>query len=324
MSDKRLVIVIIGRNEGARLIRCIESARSSGAPVVYVDSGSTDGSVSNAERLGAHVIELDMKVAFTAARARNAGWRAALELVPSCQFVQFVDGDCELRPGWLVHGLCFLEANPEAAVVCGRLRERHPEASIYNLMCDFEWQGEPGEIKACGGIAMMRVEALRQSGGFREGMIAGEEPELCLRLRTEGWKVWRTSDEMAWHDAAILKFSQWWRRAVRGGYAFAEGAHLHGAPPERHWVRETRRALLWGALGPVAVAAAALSLGWKGFALALIYPAQCLRLTLTKPRHEHARWIRALFLVLGKFPEAIGVLRFHWHRLSQQPARLIE
>ena len=44
---KDLGIVIIGRNEGDRLIRCIASVGDE-ALVIYVDSGSTDESVAAA------------------------------------------------------------------------------------------------------------------------------------------------------------------------------------------------------------------------------------------------------------------------------------
>ena len=50
-----------------------------------------------------------------------------------------------------------LANQPNLAIVCGRLRERFPEQSIYNRLCDMEWDTPVGETKACGGIAMMRV-----------------------------------------------------------------------------------------------------------------------------------------------------------------------
>src|SRR3954469_23114936 len=122
-------VVAIGRNEGERLRVCLESALRASAHVVYVDSGSTDGSVAMARQLGAHVVELDMSTPFTAARARNAGVVKLIEIVPDVEFVQFVDGDCEIVDGWLARALSECCANPQAAVVCGRRRERFPDAS---------------------------------------------------------------------------------------------------------------------------------------------------------------------------------------------------
>jgi GT2 family glycosyltransferase len=218
----------------------------------------------------------------------------------------------------------FLETHPDVAVVCGRRRERHPEASIYNLMCDLEWDTPVGEAKACGGDAMMRVDALRHVGGFRDSLIAGEEPELCVRIRASGWKVYRLGEEMTLHDAAMTRFSQWWKRSVRAGYAFAEGAHLHGAPPERHWVRESRRALLWGAALPALIAIAALVAGPAALLLLLAYPAQVIRLAARDHGPPGRRAASAIFTVIGKFAEVTGQFQFMLRSLRGEPARLIE
>src|SRR5262249_35303399 len=148
--------------------------------------------------------------------------------------------------GWLETAAAFLDRNPGAAAVCGRLRERYPERSIYNWLCDREWDRPTGEVHAFAGNVMIRAGALVSVGGYREDVIAGEEEELSLRLRRENWRLWRLPDQMALHDAAMLHFRQWWKRACRAGYAFAHGSNLHGAKPERHLVRETGRAIFWG------------------------------------------------------------------------------
>ena len=192
--------------------------------VVYVDSGSTDGSLQWAKQAGVDTIELDVSVPFTAARARNAGFRRLRALAPDLKFIQFIDGDCELNRKWPDTALSFLGSHDHVCAVFGRRRERYPERSVYNLMCDQEWDIPLGEVKACGGDVMMRIDALDAGGGYREDLIAGEEPELCVRLRAAGWKIWRLDHEMTLHDAAMLHFSQWWRRQMRSGYAFAQGS----------------------------------------------------------------------------------------------------
>jgi GT2 family glycosyltransferase len=319
-----LAVVVIGRNEGERLARCLASVVSPATRVVYVDSGSTDGSVALARRMGVEVIELDMREPYTAARARNAGWRRAQELVPEAAFVQFVDGDCEMLPNWLDIAHRHLHTHPGVAAVAGRLRERHPERSVYNLLCDMEWNTPVGETRAVGGIAMMRISALAAVGGFRDDLIAGEEPELCVRLRTAGWRLWCLPIDMAWHDAAMTRFSQWWRRTVRSGFAFAQGAHLHGRPPERHWVRESRSAWFWGLVLPAGILLLAMVVGPHALWLALAYPVQVLRVFLRMSGPRRARAARAFFLVLGKFAEATGQLRFALVRWRGDAGRLIE
>jgi hypothetical protein len=144
-----------------------------------------------------------------------------------------------------------------------------------------------------------------------------------VRLRQAGWRVWRLPDGMALHDAAMLHFGQWWRRAVRGGHALAEGVALHGGPPEHHNVREMLRALAWGLALPVAIAVLAL-LHPAWLLLLLAYPLQVLRLALRDNIANPARRWRALFFVLARFPEAQGVLQFWFSRLRRKRSALIE
>lgn len=317
-------VVVIGRNEGQRLLRCLASLADAAEQIVYVDSGSTDGSMQQAQALGVDVLALDMAQPFTAARARNEGFNRLRQLLPGLRLVQFVDGDCEVLPGWVERAAAFLDAQPQVAVVCGRRRERHPERSVYNLLCDLEWDTPSGEARACGGDALMRAEAFSAVGGYRAGLIAGEEPELCVRLRAAGWKVWRLDAEMTLHDAAMTRFGQWWRRSQRAGYAYAEGAALHGAPPERHWLRESRRAWLWGLGIPVLIALACMVAGPWGLLLALVYPLQAVRLARKGSRSRRENRLQAVFLVLGKFPEMLGQARYFWRRMTAGKAQLIE
>ncbi len=318
-----LGVVVIGRNEGDRLVRCLRSVRGATA-LVYVDSGSTDGSVEAARALEARIVSLDPAQPFTAAKARNAGAAALLQWHPEVELIQFVDGDCEVVVGWLDRAVAFLAAHPDVVAACGRRRERDPARSVYNRLCDLEWDTPVGEALACGGDAIMRAEAFRRVGGFRADLIAGEEPELCVRLRAQGGRIWRLDAEMTLHDAAMTRFSQWWRRTMRGGYAFAEGASLHGAPPERHWVRESRSAWLWGFVLPVLVLAAAALVDVRALWALVIYPLQVVRLYVKGRGPLGQRAARAFFLVVGKFAEAAGQIRFMIHRLAGSRGSLIE
>lgn len=317
-SDKAVAIVI-GRNEGQRLIDCLASLKDEVDQIVYVDSGSTDGSVEAARLQGAEVIGLDLSTPFTAARARNAGFARALEAFPDVARIQFLDGDCELVSGWIATASQELVSAPDIAIVCGRRREKHPEASLWNSMINVEWDTPVGEALACGGDALMRREALESVGAYNPALIAGEEPEMCFRLREAGWRIRRIDAEMTRHDAAMTRFGQWWQRSRRAGHAYAEGALLHGQSPERFRVAETRRALLWGAVLPLVALPGMLILGPWALLLFLAYPLQVLRLTLAGlPLRQ------AFFLTLGKFPEAQGALGCFWNRLKGQRSVLIE
>ncbi|MDX2244392.1 MAG: glycosyltransferase family A protein [Leptolyngbyaceae cyanobacterium bins.302] len=323
----RIGLVAIGRNEGERLRHCLESVVRQVAQVVYVDSGSTDQSVALARSLGVEVVELDLSIPFTAARARNAGFARLLELNPQLEYVQFVDGDCEVVSGWLDRAQQELDANSDAVVVCGRRRERFPAATIYNRLCDLEWDTPVGEAKACGGDALMRISAFQAVGGYNPTLIAGEEPELCVRLRQNGGKIFRIDAEMTLHDAQMTRFSQWWKRSVRAGYAYAEGAFLHGAPPEQHWVKETRSIRLWGIVIPAISWLAALPTHGLSLLLLAGYPLMTYRIYQYACKIGRDRQDARLFAascMLAKFPQAQGQIRFYWGRLFKQPSQLIE
>lgn len=321
-----LGVVVIGRNEGDRLGRCLDAVPA-GVPVVYVDSGSTDGSVARCRGRAVEVVELDLSTPFTAARARNAGAARLVARHPAVRAVQFVDGDCELAPGWLDRAWAELAARPEAAVVCGRLRERSPGASVYNRLCDMEWDTPTGDVAECGGIALMRAAAFTAAGGFRPELIAGEEPELCARLRAAGGAVVRLPDEMARHDAAMTRFGQWWRRAVRAGHAYAEVAARHGRGSLRSWRRQTRSNWFWAAGVPLLAGGAAAVSPWLGLPVLAGYPVLGLRVYRGRRRRgdspADAR-LYAAFTVLAKFPLALGQARYHWSRAVGRAPRLIE
>lgn len=324
--------VVVGRNEGERLLRCLASVRLNldavnggmAGRIIYVDSGSADGSVAAARATGAEVVELDLTRPFTAARARNAGL-ALLEQGDMPAYVQFIDGDCELDRDWLATAKAFLQDHPRVAVVCGRRRERYPEASVYNALCDREWDTPIGPARACGGDALMRRMPVVAVGAYDPTLIAGEEPEMCVRLRAAGWEIFRIDAEMTLHDAAITRFGQFWKRARRAGHAFAQGAAMHGNPPERHFVAETRRALLWGAVLPALILLTALCFGPALLLLALIYPLQVARLALRdRNRPRGTALVQAGLLTVSKFAEAAGAAGFYWRRLRGGPSRLIE
>ncbi len=331
--------VVIGRNEGDRLINGLKSilsqlTSSNRPPIVYVDSGSSDGSVAAAQQLGAHVLELDMSQPFTMARGRNTGFEYLQTHFPHVKFVQFMDGDCELVAGWLEQAIATLTTETQIAIVCGRRRERFPEASLYNRLIDREWDTPIGDASACGGDALMRSTAIAQVQGYNAALICGEEPEMCLRLRRLGWKIRRIDAEMTRHDAAIEHFSQWWMRSIRGGWFVAEGSRLYGTAPERYLLKEWHSGWLWGlAIPSVALLLAGVTQGLSllqllgyGLLVSKIYRAGLRQSTKDHCPRTHASeaGLYAFFCTLSKFPQMLGQLKYVWMRWRGETATLIE
>ncbi len=234
-----VAVVVIGRNEGQRLTRCLESIRAASYPqeaidVVYVDSDSTDDSAERARRLGARVLVVHPERP-SAALGRNAGWRAT-----TAPFVLFLDGDTILDPEFLAAAMkSFEKAN--CAVVFGHRRELHPEQSIYNRVFDLDWVSPIGRSEYCGGDALMRRSVLEEVGGYDATLIAGEEPELCHRIRSRGYTVLHIDQPMTQHDLAIRRFGQYWKRAYRTGFAYAEISERFAETEMPLWTHESNR-----------------------------------------------------------------------------------
>jgi len=321
-------IVVIGRNEGARLRRCFESVRGESRSIVYVDSGSADDSVAMARSLEIEVVELDPSIPFTAARARNAGVDRLMSRYPSTDLILFVDGDCEIRAGWIAAARAAFASDGKLAAAAGRLRERFPQASIYNRLCDVEWDASPGSAKSVGGIAVVRAAAFHAVAGFNPRIIAGEEPELCIRLRREGWKVARLDAEMALHDAAMTRFSQWWKRAVRAGHAYAEGAALYGCSLERHCVRESVSGWLYGFIVPAVIVGGLFLIGPWGLAPAAAYPLLLVKIAAGRRRARQDPWrwaiLYACACIVAKPAEIVGQTRYWLRRLLRREPRILE
>ena len=239
MQKTEISVVIIGRNEGNRLVRCLDSvaamSRSFGpVEVIYVDSCSSDGSVAYAETHAGKTIALTGG-RLSAARARNAGWQAA-----SGRLILFLDGDTILHPDFPAKALAAFD-DPKVVVVWGHRREIHPEVSIFNRVLDLDWIYPPGLAEICGGDALMARAALEKVGGFNPELIAGEEPDLCRRLRASGGLIQHIDAPMTGHDMAMDSWSQYWKRAVRAGHAYAEIAHLYKQTGDRLWSAASRQ-----------------------------------------------------------------------------------
>lgn len=309
-------LVLIGRNEGDRLIRALDAVADHIGQIVYVDSGSTDNSVAEATARGAKVVNLDMSIPFTAARARNEGF-AALD---APQFVQFIDGDCAIVSGWLDQAVAHLQANPKLGIVTGWRAEIYPDATVYNMQAHLEWRQPAGPITACGGDMMVRAQAFDAVGGFNPSVIAAEDDDFCLRVGKAGWQLERLPQEMTRHDANITTFKQWWQRATRAGHGFAQVDRLHPG----HFRTPLIRVGIWAVALPLF---ALLMLPWTLLIVIALFVASFWR---ARGRYlsDGIEPVKAAqlsgLLTLSKFPNLIGVVRYYWRVLTGRHMELIE
>ncbi len=308
-------IVVIGKNEGERLRACLASLDIDNYPVIYVDSGSTDNSVAIANGIGAEVIELDMSVPFSAARARNAGYRRLLKNYPQIRFIQFIDGDCTLEEKWITEAIAAFEKDDKLAAVTGHLHEKNPNLTPYNKLCDIEWRSPVGEVASgeFGGIVMLRAKVLQEMGGYDTRLVAGEEPELGARIKLAGYKTKKIDQKMATHDANMTRFSQWWKRAVRFGHAQGLRSRISNTPHSSQDARKIKSTWFWGLLLPLFIIIAAIPS--KGLSLLLLGGYLALAYRIFRSRRKAGDTIAesllyARYTVLGKFANALGLFKF--------------
>jgi cellulose synthase/poly-beta-1,6-N-acetylglucosamine synthase-like glycosyltransferase len=329
-SFPTLSLVVIGRNEGQRLVRCLESVELMRLPLgdtelIYVDSASSDSSVERALRYNAKVLSLQSAHP-NAAAARNLGWHAA-----RAEIVMFLDGDTVLDRDFVADSIGAF-SDPLIAVVFGHRRELNPRASLYNRVVDLDWMTTPGPAEFCGGDALIRRQILESVGGYDDQLIAGEEPELCRRIRAAGYLVLHVDRPMSLHDLGMTRFSQYWRRGLRSGYAYAEVSRRYRGTDLPLWSHESRRNLLQGgAMLAIVVGAPLLAIAGQSlvplFAAIIVVCVLVARTALRyqwKARSLTTRLLYGLHSHLGHIPILFGQLKYHLDRYLGKRAQLIE
>lgn len=325
-AGERLGVVVIGRNEAPRLARALAALHGQPGSVVYVDSGSSDGSPEIAQRAGIRVVPLT-EGPYSAAKGRTAGVDRLSAEIPNLRYIQFIDGDCAIADGWLAEGVAFLDAHPDAAAVVGRLREENAGSSMLIRLVEVEWDLPEGETDVIGGISLMRLDALQRAGGWRSDLVAGEELDLSSRLRASGYTLHRLARDMCRHDIGITRLSEFWKRSVRTGHSYAQLAALHHATGPRRWLRRTIGHVFYGLLLPL-VGVIALVVYWPAALIVLtIYGLLVVRMGLWRLRRNDPLPVALSYAVLTtvcKVAAGLGVLKFLKSSLTGRRSSLIE
>lgn len=308
ISDQRGVsIVVIGRNEEAVLLDALRSARvalevsATRGEVIFVDSCSEDRSVALAsEEPGVRVVRI-AGGSVCAARARNVG-----ACMASFDWVQFLDADMTLEPGWLDLTLPIREEGRHV-VVHGRITEENRHPSVWNTAMGMDWEASRRRHGLPGGAALWNRQCFIDLGGFRESLRVGEDPELALRARAEGHRIACLEDAMVRHDLGLEGPGDYLRRSMAIGRSKA--SVIRSRPHDRVAWKRGLAPLVW-VLAATALAATAIAFG---LVLPLLVAGAALvvrRAWLDRREAPSAlaAWIHAVHVYAVKLPVSIGVL----------------
>ena len=194
-------VVVIGRNEGARLDLCMQSIHAAlgvlAHEIVYVDSRSADDSLERAKACGARCFLLSEEKT-TAGLGRHVGAKEA-----KGEYLLFLDGDMQLQKGFCEKAMMAIASRGYDG--CTGIREDR-------YMKDGEVVGRNENYFGCtqeriapefGGALFMKKEALEKAGGWSPDAIACEEAELHARLKAAGCVIAELPVPMIVHTDAI-------------------------------------------------------------------------------------------------------------------------
>jgi glycosyltransferase involved in cell wall biosynthesis len=205
-------VVVPTLNRPVRLARCLGALAAlqpprGGLEVVVVDDGGRADLEAVVNRIGERLEVRLLRVAHAGpAAARNAGAAAARG-----RYLAFTDDDCRPRPGWLAAFEAAF-AGRETALLGGVTLNglpRNPFSSASQALTDYLYayhQRHPERPRffTSNNIALAR-ETFVSVGGFDRGFprAAGEDRDLCDRVRVEGRALVRVPDAVVSHEHAL-------------------------------------------------------------------------------------------------------------------------
>ncbi len=235
--------VIIGLNSEKYLGKCIESCLEvtrefEESTIVYVDGGSNDNSVNLASNYD--VITIISNAPYPSpGNQRNLGFKHGKN-----PYVMFLDGDTVLNKNFILKGIEILKNSIGVGGVFGRRVEKYPKRNSYHIIADIEWNKQLGTATDFGGDVLLKREVLNLSGGYKEELVGGEDPELARRIIKLGYEIIGLDILMTVHDINMDSAVSYIKRAYRSGYGFGVVHHYH----KEYWTSENKRILIRGLL----------------------------------------------------------------------------
>jgi O-antigen biosynthesis protein len=227
----RISVVVCSHNGAATLEETCQGLRGLDYPcfeVIVVDDGSTDATADIARRHGFRVITTENR---GLSSARNTGLEAA-----SGEIVAYLDDDAYPDRHWLTYlahayrrdgyvGVGGPNLSPPDDGTVAACVAHAPGNPAHVLISDREAEHIPG----CN--CSFRKDALEAIGGFDSRFwVAGDDVDVCWRLRARGWRLGFDPAAVVWHHRRG-SVRAYWRQ--QRGYGRAE-ALLERKWPEKY------------------------------------------------------------------------------------------
>jgi len=219
-------VVIVNLNGASLLDDCLGSLAKQtyvDFEVIFVDNGSSDGSLKRAEELcpGIHVIALQQNVGF--ARGNNLGIRESRG-----RHIVLLNNDTQVASCFLEELVRAADRDPGIGMVAPKILDYFDRTRIDSIgglvMCrdgiaqgrgrgerdEGQYDGIDEIFFPSGCAALYRRELLEELGGFDECFFAYcEDTDLGLRARWAGWKAVSAPHAVVYHkySATSAKYS---------------------------------------------------------------------------------------------------------------------
>jgi GT2 family glycosyltransferase len=227
----RISVVVCSYNGSRTIGECLDSLARLEYPdyeVIVVDDGSTDRTAPIAR-------QYDVRLTRSVNRGLSAARNSGLELATG-EIVAYIDDDAHADPHWLTHlAATFLTTDhvgvggpnvpPPGDGEVAHAVAGAPGGPVHVLLSDREAEHLPGCNMA------FRKSALEAIGGFDPRFrTAGDDVDVCWRLRDRGWTLGFNAAALVWHHRRG-SVKTYWRQQM--GYGRAEGL-LERKWPERY------------------------------------------------------------------------------------------
>jgi O-antigen biosynthesis protein len=250
----RISVVICSYNGECTIGDCIKGVLGleySNFEIIVVNDGSTDATEAIAKEYPLCLISTENR---GLSNARNLGLEAA-----TGEIVAYIDDDARPDPHWLTYlAVTFMQtphvgvggpniAPPDDGLVAACVANA-PGNPAHVLLSDQEAEHIPGCNMA------FRTANLKEIGGFDPRYrVAGDDVDICWRLRERGWTLGFNPGAVVWHHRRNSVLTYWQQQQ---GYGRAE-ALLEQRWPERYngagslaWVgriysRESTQTFAW-------------------------------------------------------------------------------